>query len=484
MTVNRIYLLCATLTTILLFFFFKLIYPHPNMVMDSYVYIRPLVEGRSVNSFPMGYTWFLQLFSFFSRSATLLVWVQYLLLEGACVLFFFTLLHFFQPGKWIRLLLFLFLFVNPLFLYCSNFIMSDPLFTALSILWLTQLIWLIGRPHAYMILIHAVLLLMVFTVRYTALYYPLVASLGLLLTRLKLWQKLTAIGLQFLLIGVFVAYTTHQMKELTGVPQFSPFGGWRMANNALYVYGHVCLENKDPVPAKFAVLDQMVKDYFNAVRQVDDLSDPRSGGAFYAADTDAPLVQYMRRLYGPDTAFLDLKKFTPLAPLYSAYGNYLARKYPVDFFRWFLWPSAVRYAVPSPEIFSSLSPFYLREDDIGKETSQWFGIKTLAVSPGYITLRDTILSPYPVLMGMIHLAFVVGLLGFTLFGGFKKMGRVNARIIIVIAAFWLCDLFFKVTAGAVALRHHLFLMILEFAFALLFIRWIYRQGKPDPTISA
>jgi hypothetical protein len=484
MTANRIYLLSATIITILLFFVFKLVYPHPNMVMDSYVYIRPLVQGRNVNSFPMGYTWFLQLFSLFSRSATLLVWVQYLLLEGACLLFFFTLLYFFQPGKWIRLLLFLFLFVNPLFLFCSNFIMSDPLFTTLSILWLTQLIWLIGRPRAYMILVHAALLLLVFTVRYTALYYPLVASLGLLLTRLKLWQKLVAIGLQFLLIGIFIGYTIHQMKELTGVSQFSPFGGWRMANNALYMYGHVCLEKKDPVPAKFAVLDQVVKGYFNAVRSVDDLSDPRSGGAFYAADSGSPLVQYRRRQYGLDTTFLDLKKFTPLAPLYSAYGSYLARKYPLDYCRWFLWPSAVRYAIVPKEIFSTLDPFHLREDRIGKETNQWFGIKTLEVSPAYIDLQSIIISPYPILLGLIHLAFILGLLGFTLFGGFKKTDRVNARVITVVAAFWLFDLFFKVTAGAVVLRHQLFLMILEFAFALLFIGWIHRQDKPDPTISA
>jgi len=477
---NRIYLLCATLITILLFFLFKLVYPHPNMVLDSYVYIRPLVEGGSVNSFPMGYTWFLQLFSFFSRSATLLVWVQYLLMEGSCLLFFFTLLHFFQPGKWTKLLLFLFLFVNPLFLYISNFIMSDPLFTTLSILWLTQLIWLIGRPRPYMILVHAVLLLMVFTVRYTALYYPLVASLGLLFTRLKPWQKLTAIGLQFLLIGVFVAYTTHQMKELTGVPQFSPFGGWRMANNALYMYGHVCLEEKDPVPAKFAVLDQMVKGYFNAVRRVDDLSDPRSGGAFYAGDDKAPLMQYMRSLYGTDTAFLDLKKFTPLAPLYSAYGSYLARKYPLDYCRWFLWPSAVRYAIVPKEIFSTLDPFLLKQDGIGKETSQWFGIKTLEVSPAYIDLQSIIISPYPILLGLIHLAFILGLLGFMLFGGFKKMGRVNGRVIMVIVAFWICDLLFKVTAGAVVLRHQLFLMILEFAFATQFIGWLYHQDSLRP----
>jgi hypothetical protein len=473
---NRIYLYCAVGLSILLFFVFKLLYPHPNMVLDSYVYIRPLTERLPANSFPMGYSWFLQVFSLFSRSTTLLVWCQYLLLEASCLLFFFTLLYFFQPGRWIRVLLFLFLFVNPLFLYCSNFIMSDPLFTTLSILWLTQLTWLMRDPRAYMILVHALLLLLVFTVRYTALYYPFVASLGILLTRLKIGQKIVAIGLQFLLIGVFVLYTIHQMKALTGLSQFSPFGGWRMANNALYMYGHVCQEKNDPVPPKFDTLDLMVKRYFNAVRQVDDLSDEHSGGAFYAADFDSPLLQYMYRQYGQDTVFLNMRTFGLLAPLYSAYGSYLARKYPLDYCRWFLYPSTMRYAIPPPEIFASFSPFYLREDYLGQEASQWFGLKTLAVDPAYISLRTTLLSPYPLILFMVHLAFILGFVGFAFFGGFKKIGWHNARIMLVVAAFWVCDLFFKVTAGAVVLRHQLFLMILEYAFALLFIEFVYRQG--------
>jgi len=477
---NRVYLLAASSLSIMLFFIFKLLYPYPNMVMDSYVYIRPLAEGLRVNSFPMGYTWFLGLFSWFSRSTMLLVWVQYLLLEASCLLFFFTLLYFFQPGKKIRLLMFIFLFANPLFLYCSNFIMSDPLFTTLSILWITQLIWLMGRPQPYMILLHALLLLMVFTVRYTALYYPLVASFGLLLSRLKLWQKIAAIGLQFLLIGGFILYTMQEMKALTGIRQFSPFGGWRMANNALYMYGHIYMNKKDTVPPKFAGLDQMVKGYFNAVRRVDDLSDPQSGGAFYGAEYESPLQRYFYRQYGPDTIFLNLRTYGDVAPLYSAYGSYLVRKYPVDYLRWFLWPSSIRYAVSPTEIFSTLTPFFLRDDYLGKEARQWFGLKTLMVSPAYINLRTSILSPYPIILGLIHLAFLFGLVGFTVFGGFKKLDRINSSIVIVVAGFWVCDLFFKITAGAVVLRHQLFLMILEYAFALLFIGYIYHQDGARP----
>jgi len=481
---GRIYLVGAIALSLPLFLIFKLFYPYPNLVMDSYVYIRPLVEGRFVNSFPMGYSWFLQLFSVFSRSATLLVWVQYLLLQASCGLFFFTLLYFFQPGKWIRLLLFLFLFANPVFLYCSNFIMSDALFTTLSILWITQLIWIINWPRLHWIIIHAVLLLLVFTVRYNALYYPFIATGVLLLIRTRLWLKVAAIALQFLLIGVFVQYTRIEMERVSGIRQFSPFGAWRMANNALYMYGHICLDKKDPAPEPFVRLDNMVKDYFNAVREVDDLADARSGGAFYTADISSPLLQYMRQLYGYDTVFLNLRTYGDVAPLYSAYGAWLARKYPLDYFRWFLWPSTIRYAVSPTEIFSTLSPFYLRDDAIGKETNGWFGLRTITVSPAAINFRNILLSPYPELLGMIHLAFISGMLGFLFFGGLKQVNRINRYIILTVGAFWICDLFFKVTAGAIVLRHQLFLMILEFTFASLLLEFVYRHSEAKPHYSS
>lgn len=479
---NRKLLLSASLLSILLFFVFKLFYPYPNMVMDSYVYIRPLVEGKNVNSFPMGYTWFLGIFSWLSRSTTLLVWVQYLFFVAAGLLFFFTLIKFFQPARLVTILLFVFLFANPLFLYSSNFIMSDMLFTTLSILWLTQLIWIIGQPRNYLIFSLAALLLLVFSVRYNALYYPVVASVMLVLVGMRLWVKIVGIALQFALIGAFILFTTHQMKVSTGLGQFSPFGGWRMANNALYMYGHVCLEKNEliPTPEQFGQLDTMVHSYFSRAGKVDDLTDNRSGGAFYGADPNAPLVQYMYRQYGPDTTFLDLTRFSRVAPLYSAYGTYLVRKYPLDYCRWFLWPSTIRYMFSPPEIFSTLSPYYLRNDKIGRQARQWFRLKTLMVSPGLINFRNSLLAPYTLLLTLIHFAFILGMTGFLLFRGWKRAAHSNGLIMMTVIFFWIFDFFFKITAGAIVLRHQLFLMVVEFAFALLFMDLISRG---NPTIA-
>jgi len=249
-----------------------------------------------------------------------------------------------------------------------------------------------------------------------------------------------------------------------------------MANNALYMYGHVCSVKKDPVPVKFQPLDTLVRQYFATVGWVDNLANPRSGGAFYGADPDAPLMQYMYRKYGNDTVFLDLRKFGLLAPLYGAYGTYLARTYPRDYFQWFLWPSTLRYIFPPPEIFYTKTTFYLRDDKLGKDASQLFHLKTLTVDNSLINFRTKVFSPYPDIMGFIHAGFVLGLLTFLFLGGSKKIGRTNAWIIITVAIFWICDLFFKVSAGAIVLRHQMFLMIIEFAFALLFIDIVYRSN--------
>ena len=483
--INRIWLFAALASSLILFFIFKLFNPYPNMVMDSYVYIRAMAFDLGANSFPIGYSRFLQLFSLFSRSTTLLVWLQFLMLEGACLFLFFTLLFFFRPGKWAAGSIFVFLFFNPLFFYISNFIMADALFSTLSLLWLTQLIWIIARPKPYMILVHALLLVVVFTVRYNALYYPIAASFAILFSHLRPWLKATAIALQFVLIGVFVLYTSTQMQKVMGVRQFSPFGGWKLASNALYMYGHVCQERKDPIPPQFAQLDNMVRGYFQQVQQVDDLLDYESfsTGTFYGAYPGSPLILYMDLKYGVDTVFQNFSKWGPMGAYCGEYGSYLLRKYPLQFARYFVCPNIIRYVLPPREIFTHVTPYYLRTDELGQVASKWFGLTTLTIPASRINFRTTIISPYPIFIALIHLAFILGFIGFILFGGFKKVTKTHSRIILAIGALWLCDFGFSVTASAIVLRYQIFMMIVEFTFAILFMDFIYHNSDKKPHLS-
>ena len=155
---NRLYVWSALLTTFILLTAFKRVYPYPNMVLDSYYYVIAAFSRTDVNAWAIGYSWFLRLFGFFSHSPLLLVIFQYLFLEISLLVFFLTVMGIFMLSKMSRLILFIFFFANPLLLYCANFVMADSLFIALSILWVSLLLWMLFCPRPYMIWIHALLI--------------------------------------------------------------------------------------------------------------------------------------------------------------------------------------------------------------------------------------------------------------------------------------------------------------------------------------
>jgi len=116
-------------------------------------------------------------------------------------------------------------FVNPLSLYLSNTINSDALFGALSILWVTQLLWIIHKPRVYQLFVQAILLFLCFTIRNNAYYYPLIAIIAFLLTKQNWKWKLAGMVLPFLFIIPFVIHTQNEAYKITGTRQFSLFTG-------------------------------------------------------------------------------------------------------------------------------------------------------------------------------------------------------------------------------------------------------------------
>jgi hypothetical protein len=482
---NRIYLWSALGISLILLALFKTLYPYPNLVMDSYYYIRAAATNADVNAWPIGYSKFLQLMGLFTHSPLVLVCFQYLFLELSLLLLFFTLRMFFRLGNLVSIILFIFFFANPLLLYTGNLIMADSLFNGLSILWVVQLLWIIYRPRPYMIFTHALLLLITFTVRYNALYYPVVAALAFLLSRQNIRLKLAGIALPILLVAGFITYSSHKMEEYCGVRQFSPFGGWKLANDVMYMYAHVHPDKSDTVPARFRTLDRMARRYFDLSHDPGDLNTPDVfHGSPFMFGGYSPLMQYMVLQHGQDTtSFLNFRKWSRMGPLYTAYGFYLARKYPMHFARWFLWPNLQRYAYPPREIYMTITPFFLRPDELGPEATRWFGLTTLMVKPEYINLRLQIFSIYPLLFGLIHLAFILSLLGFLLNKGWSRIGKPYNYCLLAIVFLWLCDFGFSLTAAAIVMRYQIFIVILEVSTSLFFLEYIYRHAdSPAPAV--
>jgi hypothetical protein len=475
---NRIYLICAGFLIIAGWTFFKLFFPYPTLIYDSYFYIKAAVLKQDINAWPIGYSKFLQLFGFFSHSALLLVTIQYLLLSISCLFFFFTWSLLFKPAKWVKNLVFLWLFANPLSLYCCNYIMADCLFVAISLVWFTQLLWIIYRPKDYYVLIHAVLLLLAFTIRYNALYYPLISSLAFLLSRQSRWIKMAGIILPLILIGSFVVYTRNQVAIVSGKEQFSPFGGWKLANDALYMYAHVIQEDPGPVPVEFRNLDQVVRAYFAQTHDPGDILKPdQTSGSPFMFFYDTPLIQYMFAVYGPGGPTFNCPKWMAIAPLYQRYGSYLLQKYPVSFCRYFMVPNLWRYALPPSENYGTDVSFYLSDALAGSYVKDLLGLTTITTKRSHVKWSTVVLKQYPIVFFLSHLLFILAGICFCVRRHYKMLDSTELRCLYLIFLLWLVDLAFSVFSAGIVLRYQLFMVILELSFGLYFVDRIIEGNR-------
>src|SRR5690606_16064618 len=142
-----------------------------------------------------------------SRSHWALVGVQYVLLQVAVLYFVFSSGWFLRPGQWLFRIMLFSCVLRPLLLHVINFVSSDALFASLSLVWLTQLIWIVCRPGIPLLLGHALVLTAVFTVRYNAMYYPFISMAAVMLTALPRWKKWAAVTIIAGLLGGFIGYT-------------------------------------------------------------------------------------------------------------------------------------------------------------------------------------------------------------------------------------------------------------------------------------
>lgn len=476
---NQWYLKAGLLISLLLWIVFKCFYTQPNIIFDSYHYVRPAYHHENVNAWPIGYSKFIVLAGLISHSANFLLTVQYLLLQASFAFFFFTFRYFFPLGKTASHILFFFLLLNPIYIYSSNLILSDTLFTTLSLLWLCQLLWIIFRPAPYMIVTQALLLLLAFTVRYNALYYPLIAALTFLFAKRKSWFAITGIALQTVLVLWFVNYTEKEMKKIYNVADFSPFGGWKLASNALYMYEHVYKQKSYAVPDIYHKIDVITREYFDAPHQQINLmvNDP-TWGSYYMYMAPSPLIKYMHHRFGQDTYPMDFSHFPWVGAHLKAYGNFLIHRYPKAYFTWFVWPNINRYFYPPQEVLvDNANPFVLREGDFGEPVKKWFHLSSIHTPRWLIQIRTAIFTPYPYLSSFIHFAFLLSALFFLLFRMLKTITPAQRIALALVGILWLVDFGFNVLAAGIVLRYQLFILCIEAAATLYCIDRLYQHEK-------
>jgi protoporphyrinogen oxidase len=471
---NKALLWLAGIAILLQFIVFKYLYVTPGFIDgDSYVYLQTAHFNYNINTYPIGYSRFLRIFSTFIKSDIALVGFQYLLLQGSALFFIFTLAWLYKPGKVAFAILFFSIVFNPVFLYMSNYISSDAFFLGLSLIWFTLLLWIIHRPTPRLIIIHAVIILLAFTVRYNALFYPVVGAIAFALSKQPLRMKIAGVIASILLIAGFMYHTSNQYKALTGIRQFSPFSGWQMANNALYAYRFVQDKKLVNLPPRFKQLDQSVRTYFDTTRNI--YAHPQEmliANTWYMWDPKSPLQIYMNKQFKKDSMAGPVRRWSTLGPLYADYGAYLIKQYPQAFTQFYLLPNLLKYYAPPVEF---LNTYNMGKDSIKPIAQSWFDLKSPKVKTRFKDLKVNVLDFYPVLVGILNVIFLFGLIGFAMLQGFKRQKLLSGGLLLVFGL-WLVNFGFSVFASQIALRFQMLPVLVFLSFTVLLIEYVWKQA--------
>jgi hypothetical protein len=461
---NKVYNWVILLLMLAQFIIFKLMYPFPDFFSDSYSYIFAAYAHLDVNIWPTGYSRFLSLFHFFSHSGLALVGFQYLVFALSGLYFYHTLIYFYHTGKNTRIFLCLFLFFNPLFLYVANYVTSDILFISMSLLWLTQLIWILQRPKLYQVFVQAILMFVMFTFRYNAMIYPLIAAGVFLLSKQRTWVKVVGIVSGPLLIVPFIIWASLAAKKMTGTAQFPPIlGGWQWGNNALYMREFVEEDStKFPTP-ETAELDRIARQFFRTVPpQYRDL--PAEVANFFFRHPEAPLKQYMSRHFHPKDGIEDVVAWGKCAVVFDQYGKYVIRRHPLAFAQHYLLVNTKNYFLPPLE---KLEIYNLGLDEMWPMGQYWFHYPSPKVVSVSKTLQGTLLALFPMFFLVVNLYFGIGLILFIRKSGFRSFSREWRYTLLVISVFLALNCAFSIFANIIVIRYQILPMIVFLAFAML-----------------
>ena len=477
---NRILLLIFCIGTLIQFCIFKLLYPFPDFISDSYSYIETNIYHMRVNLWPIGYSKFIAFVHLINHSDTFLVAIQYGILQISLAYFYFTVTFLYRPAKNTSTILFIFLIFNPLFLYLSNCVLSDSLFASLTILFFVQFLRMLRQPTIVQVLLQGAIIGLAFTIRYAAIYYPLVSLAGLLLSRSTISVKIVGNLLGVLSIVFFILYTKQETKKVTGTAEFSVFGGWQLANNALYMYNYIAVDT-NKLPQETRALDRMTKRFFQQVppsRQ--ELS--ALPGTYFIKVPWAILKPYMaiRHSFYDDPP-AQFRAWGKVSPIYNKYGTYLITNYPVAFAKYYLWVNTKNYFVPHLEKFGT---YNLETVTVPAAVQDWFDYITPDIHSVSATFQGKLFYIYPALFMILNIYFSCCLLWLAVTNRLKRLTPCLKQPLLLTSIYLLANFGFSIFATPVVLRYQVVPLIILFTFSMLLLEFTENLKHPTSTKSA
>jgi hypothetical protein len=471
---NQKQLLIAIAVTVFQFIIFKSFYPYPDFYPDSLQYISAASQNLDINFYPIGYSKFLLYFHQITASATALVGFQYFFLELSSLYFFLTVRYLFSPQKLTQTILFGFFFLNPLFIYLSNHVTSDAIFAALSICWMTNLLWIFHSPRSVRLFINAILLFCCFTIRNNAYYYIAISTIEFVISKGTVKYKLVGMIFPLLFVLPFIFLTQTKCEELTGTKQYSLFTGWQLSNNALYMYKHIQVDSSALPSASSRELNRLSRTYFDDTGPILDTILPNFEGNFFIKASMSPLKQYLSLHYHTTNYLSLLKAWANASEKYNEYGKWLIQRHPLAYFQYFVLPNIRNYLLPPME---KLSKYNNNVDTMSQTIQNWFQYKTPKIVATSWIVQNQILFLFPYLFFFLNIL----LFGLTLFLFLKRKGLVlssETKLLLLLgSSFLLFNFIFCICTTIIVLRYEFFPMIMALTLPLLLLEILDNRNK-------
>jgi hypothetical protein len=455
---HRVFTCCTAGILILHFILLKVFYPHTIVIGDGHHYIRVAMNNMEISGWPIGYPKLLEWIHALIKDDWIVGCLQYMLLEGAVLWFYFTVRYLLCPGKWVSLIILGCLILNPYILFISNYVLSDGPFAALTVLWFTLTLWFIYRPKSVYVYLLITLIFLAYTLRYYAMCYPLITVPLILFSRVRWRVKLSGIALGCLLFLGFKWYTENLFERSIGQREFSPLSGWRLASNALIMYRHIPRREADVAPPELEPLHRLVLHDLAVMAPLDSLPDVALQN-YFTFQPGSPLCRYCGVYFNDYVTTEEIKRWTSVGRLYRDYGLFLIKKHPWAYARYFI-GQGIDWFILSRVDMTNVFPEGGVE--ILDETKKWFGYKSdwLPCSSGKLYS----ITYFPTVVAIFNLLLILSIAGYFFCGCHKTAGVLVNRAVILVAVNWMINFLFIIFSSPALLRYSLSTMIVNIVF--------------------
>lgn len=320
-------------------------YPLPQISWDSNYYIRSAFN-TDYGLRPSGYPYFLGMLYDLSPTLDQVVNAQFILHYISIITFLFAIHKIFKI-RWVMYAVGgLLMLLEPVALYHINSILSDQLFSSLTILALSTLLLYFAYRSPIFLIFHIALMFLCIEVRHIGLFYPFFTIITLLLFSKNIKHNIAFTVL--ILVAFFAIHRWHVNENIQRFNSavYSPFSGWTHANNAIYSLRYADIEAND-------ISDEGVRKTHILIKKFLDSTGYREEaiGSAYLWTGQSPLniireqvMDTLRQRMDDNEAWYT--SWYTLAPTYADYGIYIQSHYPLAYYEGYIQPNVATLISP------------------------------------------------------------------------------------------------------------------------------------------